>query len=55
MGLTPRVAAEQALREAAEMLVGIVGVDDEDDAESLLADDLRHRGADPVVPCCRCP
>ena len=48
-GMTARAAAEQALREAAEMLVGISGVEDEDEARSLLADDLRRRGADPVL------
>ena len=47
--LSPVEHWREAVKEAEELLAGISGVRDEDEARQLLADDLAARGADPVL------
>ncbi|PRY78340.1 hypothetical protein CLV80_104309 [Yoonia maritima] len=47
--LTPIEHWREAVAEAEALVRGITGVRSEDEARQVLADDLRHRGADPVL------
>lgn len=47
--LSPLEHWREATNEAEELLAGITGVRDEDEARRVLADDLKRRGADPTL------
>ncbi len=49
IGLSPRVAALQALKEAETLIAGVVGLDDEDDRRGGVAESLEQIGGDPLL------
>lgn len=47
--LSPLEHWRDAVKEAEELVAGVSGVGDEDEARQVVADDLERRGADPIL------